>query len=466
MFLTEAARGCSRGCTYCVMRRSTNGGMRIIDVDTMLAAHPGTRQSVGLGGRRGHGSSRTSPPMVRGVVDGGRQVGISSLRADKLTTSWSGCSRAAAIARSRWRPDGASERMRRVVERSTQEKHLLAAAAELRAPCIAWRHVKIYMMVGVPEETDADVDELVRFSAELARDPSQDRVRHRAVRGQAQHAARRQRRSRASTWWSSAWRGCAGPAPAPGIADKVESDRPRRAGRGSSTCWRRASLAPAWPLMDAHRAGGSLRGVQARVRRARRHADGPGGAGAVVARAHRVAPSGAANLQSMKCASRIAAACVAWRLIGCGGNQASPTTTATTTTVGNEAQLTPAAGAADDASDEQPDDPAGTSSGADRDGDGLGDASDSCPDTPEDRDGFEDADGCPDPDNDRDGILDADDPLSQRARGFSTARTTPTAVPTASQAFAPQARRRYGLCVTAADASAASPRSVRTSPAT
>ncbi len=30
MFLVEAGRGCSRGCSYCVMRRSTNGGMRIV----------------------------------------------------------------------------------------------------------------------------------------------------------------------------------------------------------------------------------------------------------------------------------------------------------------------------------------------------------------------------------------------------------------------------------------------------
>ncbi len=28
MFLIETERGCSRGCTYCVMRRTTNGGMR------------------------------------------------------------------------------------------------------------------------------------------------------------------------------------------------------------------------------------------------------------------------------------------------------------------------------------------------------------------------------------------------------------------------------------------------------
>ncbi len=45
----------------------------------------------------------------------------------------------------------------------------------------------------------------------------------------------------------------------------------------------------------------------------------------------------------------------------------------------------------------------------DRDGDGIKDDVDKCPDEPEDRDGFEDNDGCPDPDNDRDGIPDDDD---------------------------------------------------------
>jgi OmpA-OmpF porin, OOP family len=45
----------------------------------------------------------------------------------------------------------------------------------------------------------------------------------------------------------------------------------------------------------------------------------------------------------------------------------------------------------------------------DRDGDGIPDDVDKCPDDPEDFDGFQDADGCPDPDNDHDGILDVDD---------------------------------------------------------
>ena len=45
----------------------------------------------------------------------------------------------------------------------------------------------------------------------------------------------------------------------------------------------------------------------------------------------------------------------------------------------------------------------------DKDGDGVLEPEDKCPDRPEDRDGFEDLDGCPDPDNDFDGVPDVDD---------------------------------------------------------
>jgi len=45
----------------------------------------------------------------------------------------------------------------------------------------------------------------------------------------------------------------------------------------------------------------------------------------------------------------------------------------------------------------------------DRDGDGIKNSVDDCPDSPEDFDKFQDEDGCPDTDNDRDGILDGVD---------------------------------------------------------
>jgi outer membrane protein OmpA-like peptidoglycan-associated protein len=52
---------------------------------------------------------------------------------------------------------------------------------------------------------------------------------------------------------------------------------------------------------------------------------------------------------------------------------------------------------------------AGASPPPDRDGDGVPDDQDACPDRPEDIDGFEDSDGCPDIDNDLDGVLDIAD---------------------------------------------------------
>ena len=51
----------------------------------------------------------------------------------------------------------------------------------------------------------------------------------------------------------------------------------------------------------------------------------------------------------------------------------------------------------------------GGSAKADRDGDGLADGDDACPDAAEDHDGVLDSDGCPDPDDDGDGVADVND---------------------------------------------------------
>ena len=53
--------------------------------------------------------------------------------------------------------------------------------------------------------------------------------------------------------------------------------------------------------------------------------------------------------------------------------------------------------------------PSAPTAPVDRDGDGLVDAADLCPDLPEDCDGYHDEDGCPDKDNDDDGISDVCD---------------------------------------------------------
>lgn len=63
---------------------------------------------------------------------------------------------------------------------------------------------------------------------------------------------------------------------------------------------------------------------------------------------------------------------------------------------------------------------AGCPSTKDTDGDGIPDDIDRCPTQPEDKDGFQDEDGCPEPDNDGDGIVDTRDRCPNNAGPLET----------------------------------------------
>jgi radical SAM superfamily enzyme YgiQ (UPF0313 family) len=165
MFLVEDARGCSRGCTYCVMGR-WSGGMRVVPAAEVLARVPPEARRVGLVGAAVSDHPRLAE-ILAALVESGRQVSLSSLRADRLTEEI-----ALLLARGGGRTlttasDGASERLRAFVDRKTREKHLLRAA-ELTARA-GFERLKLYQMVGLPGETDQDIDELAGFSLELAR---------------------------------------------------------------------------------------------------------------------------------------------------------------------------------------------------------------------------------------------------------------------------------------------------------
>ena len=166
MFLIEPERGCHRGCTYCVMRRSTNGGMRVIPKERVLELVPDAAKRVGL-----VGAATTDHPQIAEIVEelvaGGREVGLSSLRADRLTDRLAAALRSAGQTVLTTASDGASQRLRDTVQRRAREE-VLVRAAEL-ARTHGFKRLKLYMMLGLPGETDADVDELIEFSSELSK---------------------------------------------------------------------------------------------------------------------------------------------------------------------------------------------------------------------------------------------------------------------------------------------------------
>lgn len=168
MMLIEPERGCSRGCTFCVMRRSTNGGMRVAPPERVLALVPEEVQKVGLVGAAVSDHPRIKD-ILRELVDvRGKRIGISSLRANRLDEEFVGL-----LARGGYRSmtiglDAASERLRVEVEKGIKVEHVTESARLARAA--GMQHLKIYVVVGLPGETEADLDELMTLCGELSRE--------------------------------------------------------------------------------------------------------------------------------------------------------------------------------------------------------------------------------------------------------------------------------------------------------
>jgi radical SAM superfamily enzyme YgiQ (UPF0313 family) len=166
MFLVETGRGCSRGCHYCVMRRTTNGGLRLVPSRLILESIPAWATRVGF-----VGAAVTDHPQLLALLEentrAGREVGVSSLRADRLSLPLVQALRAGGAQVLTVAMDGASQRLRNLLERRHTEEHILQAARWAKA--CGMRHLKLYVMLGLPTECEADVEELAHFSVELSK---------------------------------------------------------------------------------------------------------------------------------------------------------------------------------------------------------------------------------------------------------------------------------------------------------
>ncbi len=165
MVLIEPERGCHRGCTFCVMRRSTNGGMRILSPERVVELVPAGVPRVGL-----VGAAVSDHPEIKGILralieDHGKQVGISSLRADRLDDEFVSLLAKGGYGSMTVALDAASARLRVEIEKNLRDRHIQRAAELARAH--GMRHLKIYVIVGLPDETNEDIDELIQLALSL-----------------------------------------------------------------------------------------------------------------------------------------------------------------------------------------------------------------------------------------------------------------------------------------------------------
>jgi radical SAM superfamily enzyme YgiQ (UPF0313 family) len=164
MFLIEAVRGCAHSCAYCVMRRSKQSGMRIVPRATIFELIPDDARRVGL-----VGAAVSEHPEIGEIVDTltdrGIEVGLSSLRPEALDLRLATSFKKAGYRTLTTALDGASQRMRNRINREIKQEHILQAAKLART--LRFKRLKLYLMVGLPDESDQDIDELIDFCNEL-----------------------------------------------------------------------------------------------------------------------------------------------------------------------------------------------------------------------------------------------------------------------------------------------------------
>ena len=160
MHMVELGRGCSRGCRFCAAGFIYRPP-RLWAADQViagLAARPEQQTRVGLLGME-MAEEQTLDRITEFLHQHSCALSFSSLRADRIsdqTLSLLADSRLKSVAIA---ADGCSERLRRLINKGVDEPVLLDAAARLVEAGIF--HLKLYVMIGLPTETKADLDELV-----------------------------------------------------------------------------------------------------------------------------------------------------------------------------------------------------------------------------------------------------------------------------------------------------------------
>ena len=160
MYIIEVARGCGRHCRFCMAGYC----FRVPRVRSLEILKEGVDRAEKLGKKVGlMGAAISDYPEVDELVTYIRskdmRYSCASLRADSLTQAVvdgladSG-QKTITIA-----PETGSERLRRVINKGISEEHLQNAATLSAKSGI--QHMRLYIMIGLPTETDEDIEAIV-----------------------------------------------------------------------------------------------------------------------------------------------------------------------------------------------------------------------------------------------------------------------------------------------------------------
>ncbi len=168
MFMVEICRGCPRGCRFCAAG-FVHQPFRIQPFEYLkevVLEGLKYRKTIGIVGTAVSDYSKIEE-LCRFIIQNGGIPSLSSLRVDRLTPSLLDLLAQAGHRTISLAPEGGSQRMRDMIRKNLTEKQILDATEAVARSGIL--NLRLYFIIGLPGETDKDLDEMVRLTNEIRR---------------------------------------------------------------------------------------------------------------------------------------------------------------------------------------------------------------------------------------------------------------------------------------------------------